>query len=160
MARRVFLSYQHRDHGRAKGFNLLRYAPNLKLEYSVRHLLRPVDSTRDVYVGSEIRKQMKGTSVTVVLIGRDTASSSWVNKEIQWSLEKQRANGLLGIVIEPGAEIPAALQAYGADIIDWTKPADVADFADAIEQAALRAGRGDSIAAGAGLSAAGGCARG
>lgn len=33
MSRRVFLCYQHRDHGRARGFNLMRYAPNSKLEY-------------------------------------------------------------------------------------------------------------------------------
>jgi hypothetical protein len=158
MARRVFLSYQHRDHGRAKGFNLLRHARNLNLEYSVRHLLRPVDSTRDVYVGSQIREQMKGTSVTVVLIGRETASSDWVGKEIAWSLEKQPANGLVGIAIEPGATVPAALRAYGAEIIDWTKPADVGGFEAAIERAALRAGRGERIAAGAGQNA-GGCGR-
>jgi hypothetical protein len=159
MARRVFLSYQHRNHGRAKGFNLLRHAPNLKLEYSVRHLLKPVDSSRDVYVGSEIRKQMNGTSVTVVLIGKGTAASDWVRKEIEWSLAKQPANGLLGIVIEPGAMIPSALEAYGADVIDWTKPGDVAEFEDAIEAAALRAGRGELIGASAGSGASGSCGR-
>jgi len=158
MARRVFLSYQHRDHGRAKGFNLLRYAPNLNLDYSVRHLLSPVDSTRDVYVGSQIREQMRGTSVTVVLIGRDTASSAWVAKEIAWSLAKQPANGLVGITIDPGATVPATLQSYGAEIIDWSKPADVGGFEAAIERAALRAGRGDRIAAAAGQNA-GGCGR-
>jgi Thoeris protein ThsB, TIR-like domain len=159
VARRVFLSYQHRDHGRAKGFNLMRYAPNLKLEFSVRHLLKPVDSTRDVYVGSEIRKQMKGTSVTVVLIGKGTAASDWVRREIKWSLEKRPANGLLGIVIDPDAKIPAEFRDYGADVIDWTDPADVGQFEAAIEQAALRAGRGEAIAAGAGTSSSGSCNR-
>jgi len=159
MVRRVFLSYQHRNHGRAKGFNLLRHAPNLNLEYSVRHLLKPVDSSRDVYVGSEIRKQMKGTSVTVVLIGKGTAASDWVRKEIEWSLAKQPANGLLGIVIEPGATIPSLLEGCGAELIDWTKPADVAEFEDAIERAALHAGRGELIAAAAGSSASGSCGR-
>jgi tRNA-dihydrouridine synthase len=158
MARRVFLSYQHRDHGRAQGFNLMRHAPNLNLEYSVRHLLAPVKSTNDVYIGSQIRKQMKGTSVTVVLIGRGTASSDWVAKEIAWSLNKQPANGLVGIAIEPGATVPAALRAYGAEIIDWTKPSDVGEFEEAIERAALRANRGERIAATAGQNA-GGCGR-
>lgn len=150
MARRVFLSYQHRDHGRAKGFNLMRYAPNSKLESSVRHLLSPVASTGRAYIAGRIRGQMAGTSVTVVLIGRDTAGSTWVADEIRWSLEKGRPNGLLGILIDPDATIPAALLDYGAQIIDWHKPEDVAGFEDAIEQAALRAGRGERIAAGAG----------
>jgi hypothetical protein len=147
MSRRVFLSYQHRDHGRARGFNLLRHAPNLNLEYSVRHLLQPVDSTADPYIGSRIRAQMKGTSVTVVLIGRNTAASDWVAKEIEWSLGKEPRNGLLGIVIDPGAEIPAALHDSGAEIIDWTKPSDIQHFEAAIERAALGASRGPAIAA-------------
>jgi MTH538 TIR-like domain (DUF1863) len=158
MARRVFLSYQHRDHGRAHGFNLLRYSPNLNLEYSVRHLLQPADSTNDPYIGSRIRAQMKGTSVTVVLIGADTASSDWVAKEIEWSRSKQPPNGLLGIVIDPGAKIPAALVEYGAEVIDWTQPSDVQQFEAAIERAALGASRGPAIAASAGSGSS--CGRG
>jgi hypothetical protein len=150
MARRVFLSYQHRDHGRAQGFNLLRHAPNLNLEYSVRHLLKPVDSTNDPYISSKIRAQMKGTSVTVVLIGRNTAASDWVAKEIEWSLDKEPRNGLLGIVIDAGAEIPSALHDCGAEVIDWTQPSDVQQFEAAIERAALGASRGPAIAASSG----------
>lgn len=152
MSRRVFLSYQHRDQDRARGFNLLRHAPNLKLEYSVRHLLKPVDSTADPYIGSKIREQMKGTSVTVVLIGKDTATSDWVSKEIEWSLAKEPRNGLLGIVIDPGAQIPASLQDSGAEIIDWNQPSDIQQFEAALERAALSASRGPAIAASPGSS--------
>lgn len=154
MARRVFLSYQHRDQGRAAGFDLLRRAPNVKVEYSVRHLLQPVKSTDDAYIGSRIRAQMKGTSVTVVLIGKDTASSSWVEKEINWSTSKEPANGLLGIVIDRGAVVPPSLRDSGAEIIDWTQPSDVQQFELAIERAALAAHRGPaiSLSAGAGSS--------
>jgi MTH538 TIR-like domain (DUF1863) len=147
MARRVFLSYQHRDHGRAHGFNLLRHAPNLKLEYSVRHLLQPVDSVNDPYIARRIREQMKGTSVTVVLIGRHTAQSDWVAKEIEWSLQKEPANGVLGITIDAGADVPAPLRECGAEVIDWTEPSDVHQFEAAIERAALAASRGPAIAA-------------
>ncbi len=44
-----------------------------------------------------INEQLKGTSVTVVLIGADTASSRWVRYEIAQSID--RKNGLLGIYI-------------------------------------------------------------
>jgi hypothetical protein len=158
MSRRVFLTYQHRDHGRARGFNLMRYAPNSKLEYSVRHLLSPVNSDNEPYISSRVKAQMKGTSVTVVLIGRDTHASDWCAKEIRWSQEKQPANGLLGIRIDPDAPTPQELLDCGADVLDWNEPSDVQTFEAAIERAALAAGRGEAIAASA-SAAPGACAR-
>lgn len=157
MARKVFLSYQHRDEGRARGFDLLRRAPNLDVNYSVRHQMQRVNSSDPGYIGERIRSQMKGTSVTVVLIGAATASSDWVNKEIAWSSSKEPANGLLGIVIDPGAAIPPALLEAGAEIIDWTAPSDVHEFEHAIERAALAAARAPAILASAGSGSS--CAR-
>ena len=42
-----------------------------------------------------INKQLKNTSVTVVVIGRETHKRKWVNYEIEKSIDK--GNGLLGI---------------------------------------------------------------
>lgn len=159
MARRVFLSYQHRDHGRATGFDLMRRSPNVEAAYSVRHLLSPVDSTDPGYVGQKIREQLKFTSVTAVIVGRDTHKSDWVSKEIEWSLAKDPPNGLLVIQIDPGAEIPQALVEYGAEVLDWTKPSTIEAFETAIERAALRAGRAEAIAASATASNPGSCNR-
>jgi hypothetical protein len=44
-----------------------------------------------------INSQLENTSVTVVLIGKDTSTKPWVNYEIKKSIE--RGNGLLGIYI-------------------------------------------------------------
>src|SRR5689334_10874509 len=44
-----------------------------------------------------IRNKLAGTTVTVVLIGTETASRPWVQREIELSLEQK--NGLLGIRI-------------------------------------------------------------
>ena len=44
-----------------------------------------------------IDEELNGTSVTVVLVGKDTCSSRWVNYEIEES--KRIGNGLLGIDI-------------------------------------------------------------
>src|ERR1039458_3075751 len=44
-----------------------------------------------------VRRHLKGTTVTVVLIGSTTASRPWVKYEIEQSLA--RKNGLLGIYI-------------------------------------------------------------
>jgi hypothetical protein len=149
------LSYQHRDHGRALGFNLMRHSPRVNPEFSVRHLLKPVKSENPGYIGTKIREQLTNTSVTAVLIGKDTAKSDWVAKEIQWSRDK--GNGLIGIVVDPGATIPDALREYGAEIVDWTSSQKLEVFEDAIERAALREGRATKIAASVG--AGGACGR-
>lgn len=141
--RRVFLSFQHRDQMRAKGFNLMSYNKNLKLDFSVRHVLDPVKSSDQQYISRKIKEQLKYTSATVVLIGKDTAKSDWVAREIEWSREK--GNAIVGIQIDPGAEVPAGLLEAGAEILDWNKPADVAQFGPAVERAVKGTARGQNM---------------
>lgn len=149
MARRVFISYQHRDQGKAQGFNLLRWNRNVALEVSARHLLSPVESQDADYISRKIREQIHGTSVTVVLVGHDTADSDWVRQEIEWSLGKEKPNGILAIRIDRDAKVPDAITECGAEVIDWLEPSDSAEFEIAIERAALTAGRGPAITAAA-----------
>jgi hypothetical protein len=141
--RRVFLSYQHRDQMRAKGFNLMSYNKNLKLDFSVRHLLDPVKSSDQKYIAQKIKEQLKYTSATVILIGKETATSDWVAREIEWSREK--GNAIVGIQIDPNAEVPAGLLEAGAEILDWNKPADVAQFGPAVERAVRGTTRGQHM---------------
>jgi hypothetical protein len=75
MPRRIFISFQYEDQMRAKGFNLLRWNRNVDIEFVGRHLLDPVNSTNETYVRQCIREQLTGTSVTVVLLGRNTHDS-------------------------------------------------------------------------------------
>jgi hypothetical protein len=141
VVRRIFISYQHADQLKAKGYNLMRYNENLALDFVGRHLLDPVKSNDPDYISRKIRERIKDSSVTVVLIGDDTADSAWVEREIQWSLSKQPPNGLLGIRLNPDVEIPESLTVHGAEILDWFKPEDVYEFQDAIERAAASAKR-------------------
>lgn len=144
--RRIFISYQHRDQMKAKGFNLLRWNKSVDFEFVGRHLLDPVDSTDSAYVTRKIKEQLQGTSVTVVLIGKESSESSWMAREIEWSLEKNPPNGILGIRLEPAVKVPDELITCGAEIIDW----DVHEFANAIERAALACGRAEVISRGPG----------
>jgi len=152
MARRVFISYQHLDRMRAKGFNLLRWNKNVDLQFVGRHLLDPVNSENHDYIRSKVKEELTGTSVTVVLIGEKTFDSKWVADEVQWSLEK--GNGVLGIRLDPDVETPQALTDCGAEVIDW----EVHEFADAIERAARAAGRARQLAA-SGAGGGSGCGR-
>lgn len=137
MPRRIFISFSHDDINQAKGFNLLRWNPNVPVEFVGRHLLSPVESENEQYVKSKIREQMDGTSVTVVLVGEHTAESEWIDFEIRES--RDRDNGILGIRVK-GAEnapVPPALEETGAKVINWNPDS----FADEIEKSALIAGR-------------------
>ncbi len=77
-----------------------------------------------------IRDQLSGTSVTVVLIGAETASRSYVQYEIEQSAE--RGNGLLGVRIHnvkdrdgrtdsPGACPFTLLRIPNVSVYDWVR---------------------------------------
>ena len=153
MARRIFISHQHDDQMKAKGFNLLRWNKNVQTEFVGRHLLDPVKSNNPAYVSRKIREQLKGTSVTVVLIGEKTWKSEWVEKEVRWSLEKNLPNGVIGIRLREGVKIPESLRACGAEVIDW-KPHE---FEAAFDRAAIASGRAKVAATGPGGGSS--CAR-
>lgn len=56
-----------------------------------------VKKKTDAAIQTWIDGQLKGTSVTVVLVGSDTAGKKWITYEIQSSYKK--GNGMLGIYI-------------------------------------------------------------
>lgn len=131
--RRVFISYEGSDRMKAKGFRLLRWNNNVNVSFHDRHLLDPVDSTNDEYIRSCIRNEMKGTSVTVVLVGENTKDSEWVNYEIERSLKE--GNGLVAIKVDDNIsddDVPDKLKENGAEILEWEPD----EFDDAIERAA------------------------
>lgn len=85
-----------------------------------------------------IQEGLNGTSVTVVLIGRETARRAWVKYEIQESIK--RGNALMGLHLHSipdqskqttrrGA-VPSLLKRHEVPIHDW---AGVRDFAQRVE---------------------------
>ena len=143
MTRRVFISYQHADQMKARGLNLMTYNKNVNVDFTGRHLLDPVKSQDSEYISQKIKEKIKGSSATIVLIGKETAQSEWVEKEIQWS--KEQGKGIIGIRIDPGTPVPDGLTEYGAEILDWNEPSDVNQFDDAIERAIAATSRGKSM---------------
>lgn len=152
MARRIFISCAYEDQAKAKGFNLLRWNKNVGIAFVGRHLLDPVNSTDREYITREIREQLNGTSVTVVLVGGETANSEWVQREIEWSLEK--GNGVLAIRLDGDGPLPQGIVDCGAEVIAW----DPSLFDDAIERAALQAERTKALER-TGTDTGSGCAR-
>lgn len=164
MARGIFISFQHKNRNQAKGFNLLHHNTSVDISFRGRHLLDPIKSENKSYIWQEIKKQMEGTSVTVVLLGERTHKSVWVKREIEESVA--RGNGVVAIQLkDQNCPLPAkscvgkALDAAGAEVVPWSPH----EFAEAIERAALAAGRAASIRHGLATATAagsgGGCAR-
>ena len=99
MARKVFFSFHYdRDSWRVsqvRNCNVVSgYDKNPFLD---RAKWEAVKRSGDAAIKRWINEQLKGTSVTVVLIGRETASRRWVKYEIAKSIELGK--GLLGIDI-------------------------------------------------------------
>lgn len=92
-----------------------------------------------------IDEGLKGTSVTAVLIGAETASRPWVTYEIEQSIK--RGNGLLGIRIHDVKDqygkrgsrgsIPQPLKNGSYRIYDWNR----SSFGRQVELAALDASK-------------------
>lgn len=95
---------------------------------------------------SWIDNNMKNTSVTVVLIGAQTAERYWVRYEIDKSLELDK--GLLGVRIHALKNQNVSLDKRGANplpagytVYDWHQDQGHVNLGRWIEQAAQAAGR-------------------
>jgi MTH538 TIR-like domain (DUF1863) len=128
MARKVFFSFHYSDIWRA---NIVRNSGMIE-GYAVAgfhdaSLWEEAKKKGEAAVQHLIDAGLEGTSVTVVLIGAETANRQWLSYEIERSIA--RKNGLLGITIdtlkdqygkagEPGP-MPEALSKAGAAVYTW-----------------------------------------
>jgi len=93
--RRIFISFDHDDTDKVNGFLGLRNIID-GFEFYNHKLDHRIKSTDVNYVCRVIREEyIQPSSVTVVLIGNNTAQSSWVKWEIEESLKQGK--GILGI---------------------------------------------------------------
>ena len=129
MARRVFFSFHYqRDLWRV---NVVRNSGAIEgiaaAGFQDASLWEETTRKGDMAVQQLIDSGLEGTTVTVVLIGAETANRKYVSYEVEQSAA--RGNGILGIRINnikdkdgradtPGA-IPAALIRIGATVYIW-----------------------------------------
>jgi len=129
MARRVFFSFHYgrdlwrvnvvRNNGVIEGVSAAGFHDASVWEETKRK--------GDQAIKTLIDTALDGTTVTVVLIGAETASRTYVSYEIEKSVA--RGNGILGIRIndikdkdgktESPGPVPPALVKIGAPVYDW-----------------------------------------
>lgn len=146
MSRRVFFSFEYGDVSRAmvvrnswvcQGRDAAGFVDAADFEAIKRQ--------GDQAVRNWIDGQLKGTSVTVVLVGADTCSSKWVKYEIEKSIEI--GNGLLGIDISQIKNLQGQTSTRCGQLPSgypfhlWFKEDGYTNMGDWIEKAAKAAGR-------------------
>jgi MTH538 TIR-like domain (DUF1863) len=148
MARSVFFSFHYqRDVWRV---NQIRNLPDVigtgAAGFKDASLWEEAKKKGDAVVQGMIDAALKGTSVTVVFIGQETAGRKFINYEIDKSIE--RGNGLVGMQIhhlkdrhgmtDAVGRTPAKLTGAGALVYKYV---GVNFLAKHIEEAAVAAGK-------------------
>lgn len=103
MARKVFFSFHYsRDSvraGQVRNSNVIQNSQIQTSEFIDKADWEEIKMGGDSAIENWINEQLRGTSVTVVLIGAKTSERKWVKYEIDQSITKNPKNGLLGIYI-------------------------------------------------------------
>lgn len=146
MARRVFFSFKYEDVSRAM---VVRNSWVTQGKEAAGFIdaadFEKVKKQGDQAIKSWIDRQLNGTSVTIVLVGKDTCSSRWVKYEIQKSIEI--GNGLLGIDISKIKDLKGDTSdrcgkiPKDHDFYLWNNDDGYHNMGDWIEKAAKKAGR-------------------
>ena len=146
MARRAFFSFKYKDVSRAmvvrnswvtQGTEAAGFIDAADFE--------EIKRKGDTAIKNWIDNQLKGTSVTVVLVGAQTCSSRWVKYEIEKSIEI--GNGLLGIDVSKIKDLQGNTSDQcghipkGYKFYLWNNDDGYKNMGDWIEQAAKDAGR-------------------
>ena len=133
-SRHVFISFDHED---LDEVNLLRGQAkndNVNLQFDDHSVKEPFDSSDADYIKDEIRKKIDRCSVTVVYLSEKTASSKWVNWEIEESIELGK--GVIGVYKGDKAptNAPSAFKRNGCKFVKWEHAA----LMKAIEEASTK----------------------
>jgi hypothetical protein len=141
MARRVYFSFHYDDIWKVNQIRNSHIVEGCTAAgFMDASLWEQVRRRGDVAVQRAILQGLENTSITCVLIGKDTWQRKYVRYEIEQSLE--RGNGLIGVHIHnirdqwrqtsAKGRVPSLLREVGAPIYSWNR----ARFGEWIERAA------------------------
>jgi hypothetical protein len=134
VSRHVFISFDHED---LDEVNLLRNQAKIDkmdLHFDDHSVKEPYDSANADYIKRNIREKIDRCSVTVVYLSNRTASSKWVNWEVEESLK--RGKGVIGVYKgdKPPSKMPPAFEQNGCKAVKWEHAA----LTKAIEEASTK----------------------
>ena len=111
MSHKAFVSYHHHNDQRQANWIRDNYGDEVFIDRSLESAF--VGMSDDEILASIRKNNLKDSTVTIVLVGKDTAKRKWVDWEINASLRPygdRTRNGLLAIYLDDSYEAPARLQ--------------------------------------------------
>jgi len=117
----VFFSFTEANRhtvAKIKGRAVNNKYPNL--DFKVQDLLKRWDTEDEVVIRQAITKSIKGTSRTIVFVGKYTHKSIWVREEVEMTLERDKPVYAIWLKEESGVS-PKCLTQNGIKIYSWSE---------------------------------------
>jgi len=122
MSNVVFFSFKEEDrgvvatiHGRALN------SKYLALDFKVKSLLARWDTEDEATIKQAITKAIKGTSRTIVFVGKKTHKSYWVPHEVKATLDKDKPVYAIFLSGLDDSKIPKCLSDNGIHVYQWSE---------------------------------------
>lgn len=121
MDKNIFVSHQHNDADKIKDLQKLINTHGIRMrDSSIYESKLKNNAKNEQYIKRElIKPQMLWAGTVVVLIGKDTAKSDYVNWEIKTAAEMGKR--IVGVFLQGAKEedIPEQLNEYGHALVGW-----------------------------------------
>ncbi len=117
----IFVSHQHNDADKIESFRLLigNYGISMRDSSIYENKLKN-NATNEQYIKQKlIKPQIKWAGTVVVLIGKDTVKSDYVNWEIRTAANMGKR--IIGVYLQGARQedIPIELYEYGYNLVGW-----------------------------------------
>jgi hypothetical protein len=116
----VFVSHRHEDDAHIEGLKALLAGKDVTLKDSSITNAKPNQAKNPDYIMNDIIKpRIDWAGTLMVLISPDTKNHEWVDKEIEYALEKGKQ--IIGVFVHGAADcdIPASLMDNYDDLVGW-----------------------------------------
>jgi hypothetical protein len=117
--RRVFLSFQVEDLDSVNLFRGQAKNENSELDFIDFSLRAPFNSENAEYIRRGIRDRISASSTTIVLIGKNTHNSEWVDWEIRESIKQNKKVIVVTLDNDSPSKLPKVCKEAGITSVSW-----------------------------------------
>lgn len=123
----IFVSHYHTDASRVEDLKRLLGEHGMKMrDSSVREDKNPNNAHNEDYIKNLIRPHIDWAGTEVVLVGKETSKSDYVNWEIEYAAREGKR--IVGVYLpgESDSDLPEALSKHGHSLQKWSAESIIA----------------------------------